>query len=206
MKKILLLAVIVVSTAISSYAQSLEVGAQAGWFWSSNYNTGIGQLGMKANNNFNVHIGMPEILGENRGLEFSYSSVSSFIKYSNYYTPDFEDLNNADVTMDYYMISGIQSIDYTEAIEPFGMFGLGIANGQIRGYTDTWNFSVGFGVGTKIHLSEMIGLRLQARLLAPMNFGGVGIFCGSGSGCGTGVSTYSSVLQGDFSGGLFLTL
>jgi hypothetical protein len=42
-----------------------------------------------------------------------------------------------------------------------------------------------------------------------MQFGGIGFGCGigtGGGGCGAGASTYTSIIQGDFTGGIVLKL
>ena len=71
--------------------------------------------------------------------------------------------------------------------------------------SDVWRFSVAFGGGGKIYLSEKIGLRLQARLLMPLTFSGGGLWCGPG-GCSVGVGSWASIVQFDFTGGIFVRL
>jgi len=71
--------------------------------------------------------------------------------------------------------------------------------------SDVWRFSVAFGGGGKIYLSEKIGLRLQARLLMPLTFSGGGLWCGTG-GCSVGVGSWASIVQFDFTGGIFVRL
>ena len=95
---------------------------------------------------------------------------------------------------------------------------IGIMNGSSDGFSDgtvtvpsssnNW-FTAGFGGGLRYHIGERLGIRLQARLLLPMQFGGVGFGCGIGTGggsCGAGVSTYTNIIQGDFTGGITLRL
>jgi Outer membrane protein beta-barrel domain len=71
--------------------------------------------------------------------------------------------------------------------------------------TDEWRFSVAFGVGGKFYLSKKIGLRIQTRLLMPLTFSGGGMWCGTG-GCSVGVGAWTSLVQFDFTAGVFVRL
>jgi Outer membrane protein beta-barrel domain len=71
--------------------------------------------------------------------------------------------------------------------------------------SDEWRFSVAFGVGGKFYLSEKFGLRLQTRLLMPLTFSGGGMWCGTG-GCSVGVGAWTSLVQFDFTAGVFVRL
>ncbi|MEE9448605.1 MAG: hypothetical protein V3V72_01035 [Ignavibacteriaceae bacterium] len=90
---------------------------------------------------------------------------------------------------------------------PFGSFTLGatLFDASDPTVSDEWRFSVTFGVGGKFYLSDRIGIRLQARLLLPINFSSVGFWCGTG-GCGVGVGSYTTFVQADFTGGIFVKL
>ena len=70
---------------------------------------------------------------------------------------------------------------------------------------DEWRFSVTFGVGGKFYLSDKVGLRLQARLLLPLNFTSAGMWCGP-YGCSVGVGSWATFVQADFTGGIFVRL
>jgi hypothetical protein len=70
---------------------------------------------------------------------------------------------------------------------------------------DEWRFSVAFGGGGKFLLGKNIGLRLQARLLMPLNFSGAGMWCGTG-GCSVGVGSWAQLVQFDFTAAFFIRL
>ena len=92
-------------------------------------------------------------------------------------------------------------------IVPFGLITLGatrFAPADSR-YDDEWLFSVIAGGGAKMYVSERIGLRLQARALAPLEFTGGGIFCGTG-GCSSGISAGFRFFSLDFSAGVFIII
>jgi hypothetical protein len=54
-------------------------------------------------------------------------------------------------------------------------------------------------------MSDKIGLRFQGRLIIPMQFAGGSIYVGTG-GAGVSVGSYTTFVEGDFSGGLFVQL
>ena len=66
-------------------------------------------------------------------------------------------------------------------------------------------FSIGLGLGARYFFTPMIGIRLQARLLMPLYFGGAGFGCGSG-GCSSGAYFGVEIFQGDFTGGVVIKI
>jgi hypothetical protein len=74
---------------------------------------------------------------------------------------------------------------------------------------DAWRFAVALGVGIKYFFTDAVGIRLQARMLMPLYFGGVGFGCGIGTGgssCGGGAYFGTEILQGDFTGGVVIRI
>ncbi len=94
--------------------------------------------------------------------------------------------------------------------KPFGSFSLGTTIFSPKtDYSNVWRFSITLGLGAKIAISERVGVILRGRLMIPMVFAGVGGYYGIGSGGSNGglyVNSYSSIVQGDFSGGLYFSL
>lgn len=72
-------------------------------------------------------------------------------------------------------------------------------------YETLTRMAIEFKGGLKADVSEKVGIRLQARLLAPLSFTGLGFWCGSG-GCSSGVSAGSTFAQFELSGGLYFVL
>ena len=90
---------------------------------------------------------------------------------------------------------------------PYALVTLGavLFDPQDPKYSDEWRFSVSFGGGGKINLSERVGLRLQGRILLPMTFSGGGMWCGTG-GCSVGAAGWITLVQFDFTAGVFVRL
>ena len=106
----------------------------------------------------------------------------------------------------YIQIGGVQEMDM-DNIRPFGVFTLGTTyfKPQDATYQDAWKFSVTLGGGVKIWFSDRVGIRLQGRLMLPMFWGGVGFTVGTG-GAGLTMGGGTSMVQGDFTGGLIIGL
>ena len=78
----------------------------------------------------------------------------------------------------------------------------GSTSQELSSYTQ---FSITFGGGTKIWITDNIGIRLQASMLMPMVFGGGGFGYGTG-GASAGVYTRITPFQGEFIGGLIIKI
>jgi opacity protein-like surface antigen len=98
-----------------------------------------------------------------------------------------------DVAVEYWqigMVGGVQK----DKVMPFTMFTLGATHYDFKGENsaaDDWNFSMIFGLGAKIYMSERIALRLQGSMPFTFTNGGAGVGCSFG-GCyptvgGTGI-------------------
>jgi len=136
-------------------------------------------------------------------LELMYSRMETSMQLDRYYgisNPPF------DATIQYFHIGGLveQSIGQ---VTTFGVFTLGAVdyNPDLASYSNETQFSIAFGGGVKYFFSDNIGIRLQARALMPLYFGGFGLFCGTG-GCSGGAYTSSYTFAGDLTAGLILRL
>lgn len=114
-----------------------------------------------------------------------------------------------DVGIHYFQAGAVYEFRQTRAQKafPFTSFSLGatLFSPVDSDFSEEWRFSITFGGGGKFYISDRVGLRLQARLLLPINFNSVGMWCGSG-GCSVGVSSWATLIQADFTGGIFIRL
>jgi hypothetical protein len=113
----------------------------------------------------------------------------------------------SDIGVSYYQIGVIRPVPVNQKVDFFGNFTMGMTQYNFKNdiYNDQYFFSIVLGLGTKIWLNDVVGLRLQARLLAPINWAGLSFYCGTG-GCGTGASASSTLISGDVGAGLILRL
>ena len=111
---------------------------------------------------------------------------------------------------EYFMAGGLYQMDYGR-IKPFGLIMGGIAAHSPRqtNYNNKISFALSLGAGLKIFITDFLGIRVQGRLLTPLYVSGLGLGCGIGTGgasCGGGVGLSSTLIQGDFNGGIILRL
>ena len=176
---------------------SITLEAFGGWLWTG-----------KAGYNNNIRVDDKGNYGARFGVspasallvEFEWNHTETNIQWSDLTGPQ-----NEDVVMNYYLLGINRQMSEGPAV-PYGLFNLGILNmkGTEINFSENW-FTAGLGGGIKYYMNDRLGIRLQARLLLPMQFAGIGLGCGTG-GCGGGASTYTTTIQGDFTGGVILKL
>jgi len=114
-----------------------------------------------------------------------------------------------DVAVEYFMISALSEAgNPLSQVVPFGGAGIGlvVATPQERNLDTAYRFAFTLQGGVKIWLNDKVGLRLRGAMLAPMQWGSGGLFCSTGSGCNIGVGASTTILQGEFSGGVVVKL
>lgn len=115
------------------------------------------------------------------------------------------------LSSNYIQLGGLQEMDMG-ILSPFITVAGGLAVWSPKNSSDfsTYTqFAFSFGGGTKIWITDNIGLRIQATMLMPLVWGGVGFGCGIGTGgssCGANVYTRITPFQGEFSGGLIIKI
>lgn len=103
--------------------------------------------------------------------------------------------------LNYIMIGGVNYIPVSPIVKPYGGLDLGVCVlTNKEDYTAT-KFAVGGKIGVKIQAAQHVGIKLQAQLLSVVQGVGGGFYVGTG-GATYGVSTYSTLLQFGFTGGL----
>lgn len=122
---------------------------------------------------------------------------------------DFEITRLGSVATEYFLLSGLSDLGAgVGPIIPFGGAGVGLVVGtpEDPGLDALYRFGFTLQGGIKISLTEKVGLKLRGAMLAPMQWGSGGLFCDSGSGCNVGVGGSTTILQGEFSGGVVVKL
>lgn len=111
-----------------------------------------------------------------------------------------------DLSANWILLNGTNYFPVSEVAEPFFGFGIGMVisdvtnpdNGNSDGAT---KFAWALRGGSNLWFSEKVGLRVQASLMSAVQGAGGGVYFGTG-GAGAGVSTYSTIYQFGFDGGL----
>lgn len=108
-----------------------------------------------------------------------------------------------DVTVHYMMLGGLSTVPFNDAVGGYG--GLNIGCGWMTGDNQATKFAWGLKAGLQFNLTDVVGIRAGAQLLSPVQSFGGGFYFGTG-GASAGVSTYSTIYQFAWTGGLTLNL
>ena len=186
-------------------AQGVELMPFVGYMFGGSINYVQGKLKVYDGMDYGISMLIP--VRDVVDLELNWTEMDSkvtFSPYSNY--PDFE-YDESDLATHYFQVGVLKAFTHNEKVRPFGSFSLGATLFNVKEYADTWRFSITLGLGAKFMFSKHVGLMVRGRLMMPMYFGGVGGYCGigtGGSGCGLSLNGYASLFQGDFNGGLII--
>ena len=158
----------------------------------------------------NYGIAMDVALGHGTKVQLAWSYTSTTAEFRPYTAFDFLD-KDFNVKMNYLQLGAIREVDRGGNAIPYGLFSMGIAwlNPDDNNIESVTRMAIALGGGVKVWLSDRVGIKLQARLLAPMYFSGGGIYYGigsGGSGGGLSVNTTTTVIQADFTGGFIFAL
>jgi len=183
----------------------VELSGWSGYMLAGRVNFYEGRFVM--NDNATYGGAMSFEVGRNNFAEISYSNTSTtanFYPYRTGYSPWV-----GDIGINYIQIGSVQKFDLGGPVEPFTGVSIGTAilNVKQTNVSDIWRFSMVLKGGVDIFLTENIGIKLQARMLVPMYFAGLGFFVGIGSGgssSGLSLNAGALALQGDFTGGLVM--
>lgn len=206
------MAFLIVMTIISVEAvsaQIIEINGFAGYQLGGTVNGYYGHEEVKIDNAMSYGGRLAVGLSTTTFVEFTYLRSDTEAQYRDY--TDMTIYDKVPLSSNYIQIGGLQEMDFG-ILSPFITITGGLAvwspknPGDFSTYTQ---FSFTVGGGTKIWISDMIGIRLQANMLMPLVYNGAGIGCGigtGGSGCSGGIYTRITPFQGEFSGGLIIKI
>ncbi len=117
---------------------------------------------------------------------------------------------SVDLSVEHYQLGLLREFG-TGQVVPFTKVSLGTSRyaQKTGGDERVWLFSAGVGAGAKLFLSDRVGLRLFTNLMLPLEFDGVGFWCGigsGGSGCSGGANFNVPILHWDLGAGLIIRL
>ncbi|MBN2173990.1 MAG: hypothetical protein JW731_07655 [Bacteroidales bacterium] len=189
-----------------------EISPFGGYMFGGSLNFYEGKL--KVENAPNYGVALDIKAARDTQIELMWTQMNSQAQFEPYYGYDYLATNTFDMNVGYIQIGGVREMEY-ENIHPFGVFTLGatyfVPNNVSfadQVYTDLeseWKFSMTLGAGAKIWFSDRVGIRLQGNLMLPMFWGGAGFSVGTG-GSGFYVGSGTSMVQGNFTGGLIFAL
>jgi len=169
------------------------------------YGADLGYI--KINDNASYGLDVSYAVRDRFSLNLQWSRQDTKMDFYGYQEIGAEPLG--DIAVEYFMISALSDVGTANnQVVPFGGAGVGIvvATPRERNLETSYRFAFTLQGGVKIWLNDKVGLRLRGAMLAPMQWGSGGLFCGSGSGCQVGVGASTTILQGEFSGGVVVKL
>ncbi len=205
MKKIKLVLLTVIFPALI-YAQGVEVVPFAGYMFGGSVKYLEGKLKIEDGMDYGISLLVPvETIMD---VEINYTRMDSKASFSPYAGYPLLEYHETNLTTNYFQVGALKKFANQPAkAVPFGSFSLGATwfSPSEDGFQDVWRFSVALGLGTKIMLSDRVGIMLRGRLLMPMTFAGTSLYVGTGGG-GVSLNSWVAPLQGDFNGGVIIKL
>ena len=200
--KLTLLTFLVLS--IQAKAQTIEIIPQINYTFGGKIYARAGELKIEASESYGIAL---EIVNKNLSFQIEYFYQPTTGVYRDYFNP--EQFNqSSDLRINWYHVGVRQLFGTEKKVVPFAGLSLGLTNFVLDSSPERYNelaLSFGFQGGANVYLSERIGLRFHARLLAPIQFNGFGFYAGTG-GSGLAASAGSYFVQGDFGAGLIIRL
>jgi hypothetical protein len=196
----LVVAVFTFCAAGSMLAQQLHVNGFYGYTFRERVNISGTYNGLRYNS-----VVMEDGAHFGGSLEFEFRpDVAIDIRYQLQQTTGFADhgISRTPFDLDVHFITMglLRYKEFSDKASGFGglMIGAGIFDSD-KFYTS--NFSIGVQGGVLVKFSDALGLKLGAQVMSPVQGAGGGLFFGTG-GVSVGVSTFSTVFQFGFTGGL----
>ena len=196
------------SFAFSLQAQTLiEISPHAGYLLNGKIQFFEGVLDVENDASFGISIGTNSSSLVDFELDYTWQP-GAFLKFSAYSGIGIDDFTSAG-SIHNISINSVNKYAVNEQFFPFVTLGMGLAIFDFKGLDTRTLMSLNLGAGVKYFINDKIGIRAQARMIAPIHLEGGGFYFGIGSGgTNSGLSLDSTVplLEGDFSGGIILLL
>ena len=194
--------------AYSASAQRIEVNALSAYMFGTStdyiYTSGLryGEIWIAPNAVYGGAIDVPVDKNIMFELQYMLQQTRAEERDRSGYVAHATDLANH-----FIQAGGLYTSKVGPAADVFGgvMFGLEVFSPAKPQYESVVRFLGTLTGGTKIWITDAVGLRVQAALNMPMVLSGVGFYIGTGGG-GYGASTFVQLLQFNLGGGVVVRL
>ena len=186
---------------------SSELTATVGWQYGGTQDyvtySGYGYGDFHANAAVDFGGTLSYFIRESYALEIVYTYQKTDLVIQPIGAPD---TKLGDLSTHYIQLYGTRYVPVRpDKVDAFLMGGVGATSYSVQGFQSRWVTSFGIGGGLKVHTSDRTALRLQTRLLIPIQWSNTGFYFGTG-GANITVGGSSTLLQGDVSLGLVVKL
>ncbi|HSO89054.1 MAG TPA: hypothetical protein VLQ91_21055 [Draconibacterium sp.] len=208
MKKLLLIAGFLYSTS-ALFAQNVEVTPLFGYTFCDGFETYYGSYDVKGSMLYGARLDVE--IADLSYFELSVRRNDPTISYLSAGDNASRDFSSG---VAHYMVGYLREFQ-AGAIKPYGVFSAGTSRYWVKEQEgvdenyNKWFFSTELGLGAKMFISDMIGVRLQASVTTPWDFAGGGLYMGvGGGGAGAGGAMTFGIPVGhwDLSAGLIIRL
>ena len=183
-----------------NYSQ-VELNGHGGYLLLSKIPASKGDIYLKDNPDFGL--GLAFHVKDELNAEVSWSMQNTSADFRTF---EGEKIFLSDATIHHFLAGAVYEPGEGN-IKPIGLVSVGatLLHPIDKKYENAVRFTIALGVGGKFYVDNRWGIRLQARLILPMQFNEGGFWCSTGS-CGTYIGSWTEFIQGDFSGGIFVRL
>lgn len=206
MSKALLLAVSLFLTITPQLkSQSIEIIPQVNYTFGGRVYGKFGELKIANSESYGTSVNIVTPSQVSFQVEYFYQPTVG--EYRDYFDPA-QFNQNADLRVSWFQLGVRRRFPVQERVVPFAGASLGLTNFNLDSSPTSYNelaLSLGFQSGGNVYLSDLIGLRIHARLLTPIQFTGFGFYAGTG-GAAVGATAGSYFVQADFGAGLIVRL
>ncbi len=204
MKKFLLFGLVLLSLDLAAQLQiSGSYGYRVGGEVDVYYGGDLGYIKIADSESFSVDLDYQ--LRDGFSVSLQWFAQDTRMDFHGFNSFDLEHLGGA--WNNYFLVNGVYEKEINQIV-PFGGIGLGIATASFDDprYDTSVHFAAALQGGLKIFFTERLGIKLKAAMLMPLQYGSGGLYCGTGSGCSVGAGASTTIIQGDFSGGVVVKL
>jgi hypothetical protein len=201
MKKLFTISILMILMHFSTFGQTVEITPFGGYVFATHWSGPNGTLRFDdaAMYGGSLSVGVNPV----SNVSFTYTRIDTKARpdYSGY------SFNQVALSQNYYMLGFTRNFPVNEHVSPFASINLGgvYFAPKETGYYNYWFFAMGADAGAKIYFNDVIGIRLQAQLMFPVQYGGFSFYFGTG-GSGTSVNVSSTMVDFGFTGGLIFRL
>lgn len=201
MKKLFLLFLLLFTIHALGYSQKFEITPFGGYVFPARWSGPNGSVYFNGNAQYGGMLSLG--ISPSVDVDFIYNRIDTkaspdVLGYS------FEEFS---LSENYYMLGITKNFRVSQMASPFIGFNMGGVYFAPKSseYYSYWFFAMGIDAGVKVYFSKVIGLRLQAQLMMPVQYGGFSFYYGS-TGGGSAVYVNSTMLDFGFTGGLIFRI
>jgi len=192
------LLITLLSLSFTALGREIALTPFYGYQFGGRASTYNGEVRIKDSENYGVTLDVPYTGTTTIQLLYSYQGTS--LQRTDNTTGVTEDL--FDMSVQYFHLGGTAEVAKgTTTSFVSGSLGATYFDPDKSDFSSETLFSMSFGMGLLKEINKNIALRIQGRLLIPIQYAGGSMFCGSG-GCSIGLSGGTTILQGDVTAGV----